>query len=173
VIAAHESDDEDELLDAREDLGYRGSREAEPDPDDLGEPEETPPAPAIARTGEVKAYVRAPNLCGARGDCRHCNRDEAKNVLLYPMPGHVQRTACHACVGKANRDIVERTRTCIRQLKAAAAIGNSQEERTLIGQLRTLVGAAQADQTVAAIRARLSEGAPGHRPPRGGGGGGY
>jgi hypothetical protein len=150
---AYDIDDEDDL-DARADLGYAGSREAEPD--DLDERHDAPPpAPVSARTGLVTTSA-APYTAGIRGDCRDC---KAKDVALMPRGGSESqdRVVCAKCQGAANRDQVERTREVIRSLKAAAATGDSEEERKLEAQLAYLVGVHQARETAAAIRAKLND----------------
>lgn len=147
-------DEDEDGLEAHEDLGYRGSREAEPD--DL-DPDE-PPSPPAARTGPVQTLTSLPARPAARGDCAWCG---AKDVALCQPPSGIARTICAGCQAKDNRDQVERTREAIRSLKAAAATGNTHEERQLVGQLKALVGDFQAEQTVAAIRASMDAPAAG------------
>jgi hypothetical protein len=148
--------DDDEVLDARAELGYGSPRQDEPA--DLDVREEAPPAPATARTGPTPLPAH-PNLAGARGDCKFC---PAKDVL-HQTPSNIHRTACAACVGAMFRDNAEYTRTTIRRLKAAAATGDAHAERVAIAQLRGMVGAAQAEQTVQAIRTMLEAQASGGR----------
>lgn len=158
-------EDDDESIDPREDLGYRGSREAEPD--DLDD-REAPAAPEERPLPPIAVFKSPPAMSGVRGSCRFC---PAKDVMLFQTPGRMERTACAACQGRMFRDHTERTRECVRALKAAAARGDAGEERVLIAQLRGIVGTHQADETVNAIRAaseRASAGAQGAR--RGGGG---
>lgn len=159
---AYDLDDEDDF-DARQNLGYRGSREAEPD--DMDERADAPPpAPASARTGLVQTLAPGALPTEIRGDCHDCNR---KDVALTPRggSGDQARVVCAVCQGVANRDHVERVRDTIRALKAAAATGDFNEERKLEAQLAYLVGTHQARETAHAIRAKLND-----SPTRGKGG---
>ena len=148
---------DDEDLDARADIGYAGSREAEPDLDELADV--APTSPASARTGPTTAPAM-PNLPGAVGNCRRC---PAEKVLLFSTLSSPTPIICGRCQGNDNRGLTENIRDTIRSLKAAAACGNHSEERTLMAQLGGFVGKHQAEQTVAAIRQSLESGKGGGR----------
>lgn len=109
------------------------------------------PAPAIKAPAAVRLV---------RGDCADC---PAVDVALHPRCGALVRNVCADCAGKSNRRHVEDTRHTIRDLKAAAASGDSHEERAAMKRLAALVGDHQAGETIAAIRAALEAPAKGGR----------
>lgn len=123
-------------------------------------------APAPAAAPAVKpASLPPPGVC--RGTCGDCGADD---VGLHPRPGSIERRVCATCAGKAHRIRVDRTRDVIRDLRAAAELGRHEEERQLTKELRDLVGADQASQTIRAIEEAIANrGSGGGAQTRGGG----
>lgn len=146
------ADDEDDFADRdeedpREAVGYR-------------------PAPKPVPVEESKP---AKPTSATHGHCRHEGREHGAVVrcehegVLFPTPSSGDRTHCGKHSGEAYRNRVEQTRASIRALKAAAAMGRSEDERAEYKTLASLVGEHQAQQTANAIRAALDE-----KPTKGG-----
>lgn len=128
---------------------------------ELGYQQTRPPPPEVYRKPVVPVAT-------TRGVCRDCQDGfEGGGVALFASPSSIERTLCATCSGKRNRSIVEQVREVIRDLKAAAAVGNAGAERDHAKALALLVGEHQAGETVKAIRDRLSEPAAGRK--KGGG----
>lgn len=116
-----------------------------------------PPPPEVYRQPVVPVAT-------VRGVCRDCQDGfEGGGVALFASPSSIERTLCATCSGRRNRSIVEQVREVIRDLKAAAAVGNAGAERAHAKALALLVGEHQAGETVKAIRDRLSEPAAGRK----------
>lgn len=136
---------------ALEDIEDRDLLDEDDDPRaDLGyEPDRDPPRLVAAKAPEP--------FTAARGTCPRCKagEDKPEGVALFPTAGGFRRTVCSTCQGRDNRDHVEQTRGVIRELRAAVAVGNTADERSCLIQLRSLVGATQADETARAIQAAI------------------
>lgn len=113
-----------------------------------------PPAPAPALSRPRPERI-------THGQCRtpRCEHDG----VLYPTPWSGERTHCATHSGRLYRDHVEDGRTAIRELKAAAAMGDGEGERLAHKKLAALVGEHQARETATAIANALAE-----KPTRGG-----
>lgn len=150
--------DEDEDVPAHSDLGYQA------------EPPAQPALRLVPPPTEAKPAAFTPSLGTGRGVCRHCQDgfDKPGGIPLFTVAGFGARTVCAKCSGKSHREVVEQTRTTIRDLKAAVAVGNSGEERSLMVTLRALVGFDQAEQTQKAINDKHNETPATGRGSRGG-----
>ncbi len=95
---------------------------------------------------------------------RDCQGFKAGAWLIQRPRGGTARDTCIACVGRLNRAHTDRITGTIRDLKAAAAMGRSDDERAAMLELTSLAGAHQAGETMAAIRLALNE-----KPQKGGG----
>jgi hypothetical protein len=139
-VSARDFDDEDDSLAAnpeepRADLGYQ-------------------PAPVRPVRTEKP---REPDLerCSEGKDCP--GHKVMPPLFQRPRAATPERKTCMTCVGRLNREHVERIRDAIRDLKAAAATGQSGAEYDAMERLRKLVGDHQAAETIKAIRDTLAQ----------------
>lgn len=135
----------DEIDDEEAELDRIAARDRDDERASLGY--QTAPAPTPSR-----AAGDAPVYCASRG----CKGYKPGQMLLQKPGGGGAWDWCQECVSRANRATVERTREVIRNLKGAIVMGQAEEERRLLLELTSLIGA-QANDTAKAIRDAASE----------------